>query len=72
MDIIRQLGSSEGIPAEAIRAATADRATVTPLLVDALEKFKVNVEMRARRASSMMKPWEVRGSNKEERIPKPL
>jgi len=38
MDIIRQLGSSEGIPAEAIRAATADRATVTPLLVDALEK----------------------------------
>ena len=38
MDIIRQLGSGEGIPAEAIRAATADRATVTPLLVDALEK----------------------------------
>jgi hypothetical protein len=33
MDIIRQLGSGEGIPAEAIRAATADRATVTPLLV---------------------------------------
>jgi hypothetical protein len=48
------------------------RAGEPPLLVDALEKFKVNVEKRARRASSMMKPWEVRGSNKEERIPKSL
>jgi len=48
------------------------RAGQAPLLVDALEKFKVNVETRAFRASSMVKPWEVRGSNKEERITKPL
>jgi hypothetical protein len=38
----------------------------------ALEKFNVNVEKRDCRASSMVKPWEVRGSNKEERITKPL
>jgi hypothetical protein len=48
------------------------RASEAPLLVAALEKFNVNVETRACRASSMVKPWEVRGSNKEERITKPL
>jgi hypothetical protein len=38
----------------------------------ALGKFNVNVEKRACRASSMVKPWEIRGSNKEERKTKPL
>ncbi len=38
MQIIRQLGSGEGMPIEAIRAATADRMTVAPLLLEAIEK----------------------------------
>jgi hypothetical protein len=45
MEIIRQLGSGEGIPTEAIRAATADRATVTPLLLDAIERCEPNGEV---------------------------
>ena len=42
MDIIRQLGSDDGIPTWAIKAATADRTTVTPLLVEALERCEPN------------------------------
>jgi len=38
-------------------------ASQPPLLVDALKKFKVNVEKRTCRASSMVKLWKVRGSN---------
>ena len=45
MQIIRQLGSGEGMPTEAIRAATADRTTVAPLLLEALEKCEPNDEV---------------------------
>jgi hypothetical protein len=45
MQIIRQLGSGEGMPIEAIRAATTDRATVAPLLLEALEKCEPNDEV---------------------------
>jgi hypothetical protein len=38
MQIIRQLGSGEGLPKEAIQAATAERTTVAPLLLDAIER----------------------------------
>ena len=37
--IIERLGSGEGMPIEAIRAATADRARVTPLLLDAIDRY---------------------------------
>jgi hypothetical protein len=37
--IIERLGSGEGLPIEAIRAATANRATVMPLLLDAIERY---------------------------------
>jgi hypothetical protein len=37
VQILDQLGSGEGLPTEAIRAATADRATVAPLLLEALD-----------------------------------
>ena len=40
MQILDQLGSGEGLPTEAIRAATADRATVAPLLLEAIESCK--------------------------------
>ena len=36
VQILDQLGSGEGMPAEAIRAATADRTRVAPLLVEAI------------------------------------
>src|SRR5258708_34342796 len=45
MQIIRQLGSGEGMPTEAIRAAMADRATVAPLLLEAIEKCEPNGEV---------------------------
>src|ERR1700752_1621035 len=45
MQILDQLGSGEGMPAEAIRAATANRATVAPLLVEALERHEPNNEV---------------------------
>jgi hypothetical protein len=38
VQILDQLGSGEGLPTEAIRAATANRATVTPLLLDAIDR----------------------------------
>jgi hypothetical protein len=45
MDILHQLGSGEGMPIEAIRAATADRAAVAPLLLDAIERCEPNSEI---------------------------
>jgi hypothetical protein len=39
LQILEQLGSGDGMPVEAIRAATADRATVTPLLLDAIDRY---------------------------------
>ncbi|MBR1126454.1 DUF1186 domain-containing protein [Bradyrhizobium lablabi] len=39
MQILDQLGSGEGMPIEAIHAATADRANVTPLLLDAIDRY---------------------------------
>src|SRR5882757_2687436 len=44
MRILDQLGSGEGIPTEAIRAATADRSTVAPLLLDAIDRYEPNGE----------------------------
>ena len=38
MGILDRLGSGEGVPIEAIRAATADRAAVTPVLLEAIER----------------------------------
>jgi hypothetical protein len=43
MDILH-LSFDEGIPIEAIRAATADRAAVTPVLLEAIERCKPNGE----------------------------
>jgi hypothetical protein len=44
MQILDQLGSGEGMPTEAIRAATADRSTVAPLLLDAIDRYEPNSE----------------------------
>jgi hypothetical protein len=38
VQILDQLGSGDGLPTEAIRAATADRSTVAPLLLDAIDR----------------------------------
>lgn len=38
VQLLEQLGSGEGMPTEAIRAATADRTGVAPLLVEAIDK----------------------------------
>ena len=40
MQILEQLGSGEGMPVDAISAATADRATVAPLLIDAIDRYE--------------------------------
>src|SRR6266566_627064 len=45
MQIIRQLGSDEGMPIEAIRAATTDRTTVAPQLLEAIEKCEPTSEV---------------------------
>ena len=45
MQIIRQLGSGEGMPTEAIRAATADRTTAAPLLLEAIERYVPTAEV---------------------------
>lgn len=42
MQILDQLDSGEGKPSEAIRAATANRATAAPLLADAFERHETN------------------------------
>jgi len=44
MQIIDQLGSGEGLPIEAIRAATADRTTVAPLLLEAIDRCEPTSE----------------------------
>ena len=45
MQILDQLGSGEGMPVEAIRAATTNREAVVPLLVEALEQHKPSNEV---------------------------
>lgn len=45
MQILDQLGSGRGIPADAIRAATADRSTVAPLLLEAIDRFEATSEV---------------------------
>lgn len=45
MQILDRLGSGDGLPAEAIRAATADRASVTPLLLEALDRYEATSEV---------------------------
>jgi len=45
LQILQQLGSGEGLPIEAIRAATADRSTVAPLLVDAIDRCEPTSEV---------------------------
>ena len=40
LQILDQLGSGEGLPAEAIRAATADRTSVAPQLLEAIDSCK--------------------------------
>jgi hypothetical protein len=45
MQILEQLGSGEGMPVAAIRAATVNRATAAPLLIKALERHEPNNEV---------------------------
>src|SRR5215218_4121223 len=45
MQILDQLGSGEGMPIEAIRAATADQSTVAPLLLDAIDRCEPKDEI---------------------------
>lgn len=45
MQILDQLGSGEGMPTEAIRAATADRSTVAPLLLAAIDRCEPKSEV---------------------------
>jgi Protein of unknown function (DUF1186)/SEC-C motif len=42
---LEQLGSGEGLPIEAIRIATADRATVAPLLIEAIDRYEPKSEV---------------------------
>jgi Protein of unknown function (DUF1186)/SEC-C motif len=45
VQILDQLGSGEGMPTEAIRAATADRTMVAPLLVEAIDRCEPTSEI---------------------------
>jgi hypothetical protein len=45
MQILDQLGSGEGLPTEAIRAATADRTMVAPLLLEAIDRYEPTSEV---------------------------
>jgi hypothetical protein len=45
LQILHQLGSGEGIPTDAIRAATADRSAAAPLLVDAIDRCEPTSEI---------------------------
>ena len=45
MQILQQLGSGEGLPTGAIRAATADRSTVAPLLLEAFDRYQPGNEV---------------------------
>jgi hypothetical protein len=44
MQILDQLGSGKGLPIEAIRAATDDRAIVAPQLLEALDRYEARNE----------------------------
>jgi hypothetical protein len=44
MELLDQLGSDQGMPTQAIHAATADRVKVAPLLVEALERHEPSNE----------------------------
>jgi hypothetical protein len=45
MQILDQLGSGDGMPTEAIRAATADRTIVAPLLLEAIDRCEPTSEV---------------------------
>jgi hypothetical protein len=45
VQILDQLGSGEGMPVEAIRAATADRTMVAPLLLEAIDRCEPTSEV---------------------------
>ncbi len=45
MEVLDRLGSGEGMPIEVIRAATADRAAVAPLLLDAIDRCEPKGEI---------------------------
>jgi hypothetical protein len=45
MQILDQLGSGEGLPIEAIRAATANQSTVVPLLLEAIDRCEPTGEV---------------------------
>jgi hypothetical protein len=45
VQILDQLGSGEGMPTEAIRAATANRSTVAPLLLEAIARCEPKSEV---------------------------
>ena len=45
MQILEKLGSGVGLPTEAIRAATVDRSTVAPLLLDAIDRCEPTSEV---------------------------
>jgi len=45
VQILDQLGSGEGMPVEAIRAATADRTIVAPLLLEAIDRCEPTSEV---------------------------
>src|SRR3979490_1488535 len=45
MQILDQLGSGRGLPTEAIHAATADRSTVAPLLLEAINRSEPTSEI---------------------------
>ena len=45
MQILDQLGSGDGLPTAAIRAATADRTRVAPLLVEAIDRCEPTNEV---------------------------
>ena len=47
MHIVRQLGSFDGLPVEALRAASANRTAVLPALLQAIEEKR-----RYRRAAA--------------------
>ena len=52
---LEQLGPGEGMPVEAIRAATADRETVAPILREAIERCEPKA--RSRRTGSSFVPF---------------
>lgn len=49
VQLLDQLGSGEGLPIEAIRTATADRTTVAPLLLEAIDRCESTSEVEKNR-----------------------